>query len=86
MIAEALRRGIARGFDPHLVAEILQVAYRRASEPDFLAESNLSMTEAYREIAQLLCHGLLHPVEGSVVPRVRGRRRGAPPARPRRRA
>ena len=62
MIAEGARRGIVRGLDSHLVAEILSIAYRRASDPDFLAETNLSMTEAYREIGQLLCHGLLHPL------------------------
>jgi AcrR family transcriptional regulator len=74
MVAEATRRGVVRGLDSHLVAEILSIAYRRASEPDFLAETNLSMTEAYREIGQLLCHGLLHPAG-------RGRpRRGRPRA------
>lgn len=85
IIAEALDQGVARGFDPHLVAEILSIAYRRASEPDFLAETNLSMTEAYREIGQLLCHGLLHPV-ADAAPVVRPRRRRVTPARPRRRA
>ena len=68
MIAEGTRRGIVRGLDSHLVADILSIAYRRASEPDFLAETNLSMTEAFREIGQLLCHGLLHPVARSERP------------------
>jgi len=66
IIADALERGIARGFDPQLVADILSIAYRRASEPDFLAETKLSLTEAYREIGQLLCHGLLHPADDRV--------------------
>jgi AcrR family transcriptional regulator len=76
MVAEGARRGIVRGLDSHLVADILSIAYRRASEPDFLAETNLSMTEAYREIGQLLCHGLLHPAGRAV--RIGRDRRRAP--------
>lgn len=61
LIAEGVRRGSFRGFDPHLVAEVFAIAYRRATDPEFLAGTRLSMTEAYRELSQLLRHGLLHP-------------------------
>ena len=61
MIAAGARRGIFRGLDPYLVAEVFTGAYRRVSQPDFLASANLSMAEAYAEVGRLLRHGLLHP-------------------------
>jgi len=64
IIAEGVERGVFRGFDPHLVAEVFALAYRRATDPDFLSGANLSMTEAYRELSQLLRHGLLHAENG----------------------
>lgn len=64
MVAEGARQGIFRGFDPHLVAEVFIGAYRRVSQPDFLAAANLSITEAYAELSRLLRHGLLHSENG----------------------
>ncbi len=61
LVAAGARRGIFRGIDPHLVAEVFSGAYRRVSQPDFLAASSLSMAEAYAELSHLLRHGLLHP-------------------------
>jgi AcrR family transcriptional regulator len=64
IIVDGRRRGVFRGFDPHLVAEVFTHAYRRVSQPDFLADAKLSMTEAYGELSRLLLHGLLHPQPG----------------------
>lgn len=61
LVAEGVRRRVFRGIDPHLVAEVFSEAYRRVSQPDFLAASSLSMAEAYAELSHLLRHGLLHP-------------------------
>jgi AcrR family transcriptional regulator len=60
LVTEGVRNGTFRGFDPQLVAEVFSFAWRRVTEPDFLAQSRLTMTEAYRELSQLLRHGLLH--------------------------
>ena len=60
-LAEGVSRGVFRGIDPDLVAEVFSFAYRRASDPEFLARTKLSMPEAYREVGQLLRHGILHP-------------------------
>ncbi|MGH7860587.1 MAG: TetR/AcrR family transcriptional regulator [Candidatus Binatia bacterium] len=60
IVTEGARKGIFRGFDPHLVAEVFALAYRRAIEPEFLAETRLTLAEAFRELSQLLRHGLLH--------------------------
>lgn len=60
LVAEGVARGVFRGLDPDLVAEVFASAYRRVSEPEFLAQTKLSMSEAYRELGQLLHHGLLH--------------------------
>ena len=84
IIAEGVRGGLFRGFDPHLVAEVFAFAYRRSTQPDFLAETNLSMNEAFRELSRLLRHGLLHP-EGSGQPGRRTASRGNRPVRTRRR-
>ena len=65
LVAQGARRGIFRGIDPHLVAEVFSGAYRRVSQPDFLAASSLSMAEAYAELSHLLRHGLLHPETGA---------------------
>jgi AcrR family transcriptional regulator len=61
IIGDGAHHGIFRGFDAHLVAEVFSSAYRRVSQPDFLASANLSITEAYAELSRLLRHGLLHP-------------------------
>lgn len=60
LVGEGIGEGTFRGFDAHLVAEVFAFAWRRVTEPDFLAQSRLTMTEAYRELSQLLRHGLLH--------------------------
>ena len=72
LVTQGARRGIFRGIDPHLVAEVFSGAYRRVSQPDFLAASSLSMAEAYAELSHLLRHGLLHPENGAIR---RGRRK-----------
>lgn len=61
IVSEGTRKRVFRGLDPHLVAEVFTQAYRRVSQPDFLAGANLSMSEAYAELSRLLRHGLLHP-------------------------
>jgi AcrR family transcriptional regulator len=61
LVTEGIRQRVFRGIDPHLVAEVFSEAYRRVSQPDFLAASSLSMAEAYSELSHLLRHGLLHP-------------------------
>ena len=70
-VEDGTRQGIFRGLDPHLVAEVFIGAYRRVSQPDFLAESDLSMAEAYAELSRLLRHGLLHPEKSLRVKRFR---------------
>lgn len=59
IIEQGSRRGIFRPVDAHLVAEVFSFAYRRATEAEFLAESRLSLAEAYRQLSELLRHGLL---------------------------
>ena len=71
IIREGVRRRIFRGLHPHLVAEVLTLAYRRVSEPDFLAAADLSTTEAYAEIERLFLHGLLHPTKARAARRQR---------------
>jgi AcrR family transcriptional regulator len=60
IVAEGARKRIFRGIDPHLVAEVFMNAYRRVSQPDFVASTQLTTAEAYAELARLLQHGLLH--------------------------
>ncbi|MBI2962161.1 MAG: TetR/AcrR family transcriptional regulator [Deltaproteobacteria bacterium] len=83
MVAEGARRGVFRGFDPHLVAEVFIGAYRRVSQPDFLAAANLSITEAYAELSRLLRHGLLHPENGKAGAARRSRARRSSQSRSR---
>jgi len=80
LVAAGARRGIFRGLDPHLVAEVFSGAYRRVSQPDFLAASSLSMAEAYSELSHLLRHGLLHPEDAA--PRHKKKRRTTSQLRP----
>src|SRR2546430_1741279 len=70
-ITEGVRRRMLRGLHPHLVAEVLSLAYRRVSQPAFLTAANLSMTEAYAEVGRLFLHGLLHPQSARVSKRAR---------------
>jgi len=71
IITEGVRRRMFRGIHPHLVADVLSLAYRRVSQPEFLATANLSMTEAYAEVGRLFLHGLLHPQAARVTDRAR---------------
>jgi AcrR family transcriptional regulator len=73
LVTQGIRQRVFRGIDPHLVAEVFSEAYRRVSQPDFLAASTLSMAEAYSELSHLLRHGLLH-AENPAVRRSRKRR------------
>ena len=77
IITEGVRRRMFRGLHPHLVAEVLSLAYRRVSQPAFLTAANLSMTEAYAEVGRLFLHGLLHPQSARVSKRARHRDRAA---------
>jgi AcrR family transcriptional regulator len=79
LVTEGVRRGIFRGLDPHLVAEVFIGAYRLVSQPDFLAASKLSMTEAYAELSRLLRHGLLHSGNGGSTARGRRSKKSATP-------
>lgn len=79
LVSEGARRGIFRGLDPHLVAEVFIGAYRRVSQPDFLAASKLSITEAYAELSRLLRHGLLHSENGASTARPRRSKKSANP-------
>lgn len=80
IVVDGTRHGVFRGLDPYLVAEVFTHAYRRVSQPDFLAAANFSMTEAYGELSRLLRHGLLHPESEPTRPgrRRSGRTRGSP--------
>jgi AcrR family transcriptional regulator len=82
LVEEGVRRKVFRGFDPHLVAEVMTVAYRRATEADFLSETKLSLSEAYRELSALLRHGLLHAENGAVAARRSRARRARAAAKP----
>lgn len=73
IVAEGARRRVFRGLDPHLVAEVFMNAYRRVSQPDFVAATRLTTTEAYAELSRLLRHGLLHGDEPLARPRRRRR-------------
>jgi AcrR family transcriptional regulator len=75
IVVAGTRRGVFRGLDPYLVAEVFTLAYRHVSQPDFLAAAELSMTEAYAELSRLLRHGILHP-EGEPARRPARRRSG----------
>jgi AcrR family transcriptional regulator len=71
IITEGVRRRMFRGIHPHLAADVLSLAYRRVSQPEFLVTANLSMTEAYAEVGRLFLHGLLHPQAARVTDRAR---------------
>jgi AcrR family transcriptional regulator len=71
IITEGVRQRMFRGLHPHLVADVLSLAYRRVSQPEFLVTANLSMTEAYAEVGRLFLHGLLHPQAARVTDRAR---------------
>jgi AcrR family transcriptional regulator len=77
IVTAGMRRRMFRGLHPHLVADVLSLAYRRVSQPEFLATANLSMTEAYAEVGRLFLHGLLHPQAARATDRARRRDRGA---------
>ncbi|MCC7414301.1 MAG: TetR/AcrR family transcriptional regulator [Gammaproteobacteria bacterium] len=60
LVQAGIDAGRFRGVHAHLVAEIMFASMARLREPDFYANTNMSMPEAFGELAKLLLHGLLH--------------------------
>jgi len=61
LLEDGIRAGAFRGVHPHLAAEIILAAVRRAMEPAFLLEAGLLPSDAIAEAEDLLLYGLLHP-------------------------
>ncbi len=60
LVQAGIDRGRFRGVHAHLVAETMFASMARIRSPDFYANTNMSMPEAFGELAGLLLHGLLH--------------------------
>jgi AcrR family transcriptional regulator len=58
IVDDGISRGAFSGFHAHLVAEVMVAAVGRVSRPDFLAEAQLSMSEAFDECSRLIRLGL----------------------------
>lgn len=61
LVEEGIESGVFRGVHAYLVADIMLYAVRRCRDEDFRSATGLTMSEALREIYDLLRHGLLHP-------------------------
>ena len=61
IVRAGLHTGEFRNLDADLVAEVMMVAYRAATDPPFLARADLSLNESVRQSRELLLEGLLHP-------------------------
>ncbi len=60
LVERCVERGIFRGIDPRLVAEVMSASLRRIGEPRFLADTGLTYREAVAELYGILLHGLAH--------------------------
>jgi len=58
LVEEGIRKGEFEGFHSKLVAEVMITAVKRVRQPDFLATSDLSFSEALAEISRLIRLGL----------------------------
>lgn len=58
LVEEGINQGAFSGFHAQLVAEVMIAAVGRVSRPDFLAESGLSISEAFDECSRLIRLGL----------------------------
>ncbi len=58
IVDDGISRGVFARFHAHLVAEVMVAAVGRVSRPDFLAEAQLSMSEAFGECSRLIRLGL----------------------------
>lgn len=63
MVQAGVRSGLFRRFNPHLVAEMIQVAAARCCEPDFLERSKLPLDTAIEQMCAILWDGLMRPPE-----------------------
>ncbi|HEX3408693.1 MAG TPA: TetR/AcrR family transcriptional regulator [Candidatus Binataceae bacterium] len=71
LIQRGIDEGLLRKIDPRVAAEALLTSALRVCEPDFLANSRATMSEAVRQVYEIFWSGLF-----------RGRRNGKAPARP----
>ena len=58
LVDEGIRKGEFEGFHSSLVAEVMITAVKRVREPDFLATSGLTFSQALSEISRLIRLGL----------------------------
>ena len=58
LIQDGVDRGVFADIHPQLVAEVMLAAVGRASHPSFLADTSLSMSEAFAECSRFLRSGL----------------------------
>lgn len=58
IVDDGISRGLFSGFHAYLVAAVMVAAVDRVSQPDFLAEAGLSMSEAFAECSRLIRLGL----------------------------
>lgn len=59
LVEEGIRTGEFEGFHSKLVAELMISAVKRVRQPDFLATSDLTFSEALAEISRLVRLGLV---------------------------
>jgi len=59
LVEEGIRKGEFEGFHSKLVAEVMITAVKRVRQPDFLATSDLTFSEALAEISRLVRLGLV---------------------------
>lgn len=59
LVEEGIRSGEFEGFHSKLVAELMISAVKRVRQPDFLATSDLTFSEALAEISRLVRLGLV---------------------------
>jgi len=58
LIQDGVDRGVFADIHPQLAAEVMLAAVGRASHPSFLADTGLSMSEAFAECSRFLRSGL----------------------------
>ena len=59
LVEQGVALGVFRRVNPILVAEVMEASTRRLKDPDFLAATGLSISEAFGELYQLLQLGLV---------------------------
>lgn len=58
IVDEGIREGVFKPIKPQLVASFCLAGIARINEPDFLRDADLSFSEAFQELYQLLMTGL----------------------------